>query len=160
MDVLLLDVGYQPLRAITARRAVRLMSADKVEVVEMSDATMRSASAAMPLPSVIRLRYSISIPFRARVPLNRRAVLARDRHKCAYCGHKASTIDHVIPRSRGGKHRWENVVAACGPCNARKDDKLLSELEWTLDFTPHAPTGVEWMITVPIQPTWAPYLAL
>jgi hypothetical protein len=66
----------------------------------------------------------------------------------------------VIPRSRGGKHRWENVVAACGPCNARKDDRLLSEIEWTLDFTPHAPTGVEWMITVPVQPNWVPYLAL
>lgn len=158
MNVLLLDVGYQPLRAITARRAVRLMSAEKVEVVEMSDATMKSASAAMPLPSVIRLRYSISIPFRARVPLNRRAVLTRDRHKCAYCGHRASTIDHVIPRSRGGKHRWENVVAACSRCNSTKDNKTPEEAGMPLTWQPWVPSGIAWVIQGNINPLWDPYL--
>lgn len=160
MEVLLLDVGYQPLQAITARRAVRLLAADKVEVLEISDLVMHSAKAVLPLPSVLRLRYSIAIPYRARVPLNRRAVLQRDQHRCAYCGRRASTIDHVVPRSRGGKHRWENVVASCGSCNAKKDDRLLSEIGWGLPFEPHAPTGVRWTITVPIQPAWGPYLGM
>ena len=81
---------------------------------------MRSASSKLAVPSVIRLRRYIRIPHRSRVPLTRAALMRRDNYMCAYCGTKADTIDHVIPRSRGGQHIWENCVASCtGAITAR-----------------------------------------
>ena len=80
-----------------------------------------------PEPSVVRLAYYVKVPYQARIALNRRAVFARDGHRCQYCGASAENIDHVIPRSRGGPHAWDNVVAACRPCNSRKRDRLLEE---------------------------------
>ena len=79
------------------------------------------------MPSVIRLRTFVKVPFRRRAPLNRRGIFARDDQRCQYCGAAAESIDHVIPRSRGGQHSWDNVVAACRPCNVRKRDRLLPE---------------------------------
>jgi 5-methylcytosine-specific restriction endonuclease McrA len=114
----------------------------------------------MAVPSVIRLTYFVKVPFRARAALNRRAVFARDDNRCQYCGAAAENIDHVIPRSRGGQHVWENVVAACRPCNSRKEDRLLHEAGLVLRRRPTAPRELTWIIVAvgQVHPQWEPYL--
>ena len=116
------------------RRAVCLVLSGKAEIVhdDTAGATLHSASVTLATPSVIRLRRYVRIPYRNRVPLTRAALMRRDNYRCAYCDRKAETIDHVIPRSRGGPHSWENCVASCTTCNHRKADRLLEELGWTL----------------------------
>ena len=144
--VLLLNASYTPLRVLPYKRAVALVLQDKADVVEERSEVIRSSSLEMNLPSVIRLRYYVNVPYNARVALNRRAVIARDGGVCAYnCGRRATTIDHVVPRSRGGKHEWTNVVACCGPCNHKKADKLLSEIGWELHTTPRVPDSSIWI---------------
>ena len=90
------------------------------------------------VPSVIRLRYFVRVPYQRRAPLSRRAVFLRDGGRCQYCGDKAESIDHVIPRSRGGEHTWENVVAACERCNSSKRDRFLEDTTMRLR---HRPAG-------------------
>jgi 5-methylcytosine-specific restriction endonuclease McrA len=121
---------------------------------------MRSERLALKVPSVIRLRYFVKVPFRRRSALNRRAVFARDGGRCQYCGAAAESIDHVVPRAKGGTHTWENVVAACRPCNTAKRDRLLSETSMVLRRRPSVPRELTW-ITVAvgtIPPHWEPYL--
>src|SRR5690606_18760839 len=107
-----------------------------------------------------RLRTFVKVPFRRRAPLNRRGVFARDGHRCQYCGAAAESIDHVVPRSKGGPHTWENVVAACRPCNVRKGDRLLAHTSMHLRRLPVAPRESTWITVamgmVPSQ--WEPYL--
>ena len=100
------------------------------------------------------------VPYPASVPLSRRAVFTRDGQTCVYCGGSATSIDHVVPRSRGGEHVWENVVAACRPCNTAKRDRLLSETSMTLRRRPAAPRALTWIsVAVGSVPThWEPYL--
>lgn len=159
-DTLLLNASYEPLCVISVRRAVVLLLADKADVVADSDAPIRSERLTMAAPAVIRLRYYVTVPYRAHLPLNRRNLLARDRGRCAYCAGRADTMDHVVPRSRGGEHCWENVVAACRPCNARKDDRLLAEIGGSLGFTPTAPSGWSYLVVgvSSTHPTWEPWL--
>lgn len=159
---LLLNATYEPLCVVPLKRAVVLVLAEKAEVVAEAPGLFRSACFAVPIPSVIRLVKYVRVPYRARLPLTRRALLARDGHQCTYCNRHADTIDHVIPRSRGGKHEWENVVAACRRCNGRKSDKLLSELGWKPRVVPKAPTGTFWLVVAvgKIDPAWHPYLDL
>jgi HNH endonuclease len=101
------------------------------------------------------------VPYRNRVPLTRAALMRRDNYRCAYCGRRAETIDHVIPRSRGGQHAWENCVASCTVCNHRKADRLLEELGWTLPVPPVVPRGAHWRLVGAQHdgdPQWAAYL--
>ena len=91
------------------------------------------------MPSVVRLTRYVRVPYRTHVGLSRRAIFARDGGRCAYCRGSAETIDHVFPRSRGGLHAWENVVAACARCNHSKGDKTPAELGWRLHALPAAP---------------------
>lgn len=161
--VLLLNATYEPLTALPARRAVVLMAGGKADTVHDDPLAplVRSAEWSVQLPSVIRLRNYVRVPYHARVPLTRAALMHRDRNRCAYCGGKAETIDHVVPRSRGGEHTWENCVACCAPCNHRKADKLLTELGWDLRVVPNPPKGRHWRLlaTLPeLHPTWLPYL--
>ena len=161
--VLLLNATYEPLTALPMRRAVVLLVCDKAMVVHDDDngPFIRSAGLSVQVPSVIRLRTFVRVPYRARVPMTRAALMHRDRNKCAYCGFKAETIDHVIPRSRGGDHSWENCVACCASCNHRKADKLLAELGWTLRAALVPPKGPHWRLLASnkeLDPTWLPYL--
>lgn len=157
--VLLLNASFEPLTAIPVRRAVVLVLGGKAEAVEEGGTVIHSATLEVPIPSVIRLRYFVHIPYRGRVPLTRRGVLRRDEYRCAYCGNRAETIDHVVPRSRGGQHVWENVVAACKAHNMRKGNSLLSELGWSLHTAPAAPKGPRWLAGLDrIDPVWVPYL--
>lgn len=157
---LLLNASWEPLCVVPLRRAVVLVLTEKADIVAEADGTVRSVSTSVPTPSVIRLRRYVRVPYRGRLPLTRRNVMVRDEDRCAYCDGRASTVDHVVPRSRGGANSWENVVAACGPCNHRKGSKLLSELGWSLRREPFAPHGTRWVLIGLAQrdPTWAPYL--
>src|SRR4051794_36194691 len=146
MKALVLNATYEPLCVVSARRALLLVLKEKAEVLHATDRAFHSERAALPVPSVIRLTYFVKVPFRARAALSRRAVFARDDHRCQYCGAAAENIDHVIPRSRGGPHTWENVVAACRPCNARKEDRLVHEAGMALRKRPPAPRELTWII--------------
>ena len=100
------------------------------------------------------------VPYQARISLNRRAVFARDDHRCQYCGASAENIDHVVPRSRGGLHAWDNVVASCRPCNTRKRDRLLEESGMRLRRLPVPPRTRTWILVASggIRSDWEPYL--
>jgi 5-methylcytosine-specific restriction endonuclease McrA len=161
--VLLLNATFEPLTALPLRRAVVLLVCQKAELVhgDPGGLVLHSAASTVAVPSVIRLRSYVYVPYRARVPLTRAALMHRDRYRCAYCGGRAETIDHVVPRSRGGQHTWENCVASCARCNHRKADRLLSELGWRLRTVPAAPRGQHWRLlatVVDADPQWLPYL--
>lgn len=161
--VLLLNATFEPLTALPLRRAIVLLVCGKAEVVhgDASGLVLHSATGSVEVPSVIRLRTYVRVPYRARVPLTRAALMHRDRFRCAYCGGRAETIDHVVPRSRGGTHTWENCVACCARCNHRKADKLLADLGWPLRTMPTAPRGRHWRLLaglVDADPLWLPYL--
>ncbi len=163
--VLLLNATYEPLTALPLRRAVVLVMCGKADVVHGDPAglTLHAATTSLPVPSVIRLSTYVRVPYRAQVPLTRAGLMHRDRYRCAYCGGRADTIDHVIPRSRGGPHSWQNCVACCAKCNHRKADKLLSELGWHLRVVPTAPHGPHWRLLVhsgDADPLWRPYLGV
>ena len=157
--VLVLNASYEPLNLVNVKRAVILILKEKAEIIEERGEYLHSERMIMPYPSVIRLVYYVRVPYRA-VSLSRRAVFIRDRHTCQYCGGHAESIDHVIPRSRGGEHIWENVVAACRRCNTRKMNKLPSEVGLTLKHKPIEPHDHVWIFSLAsdIHPTWEPYL--
>jgi 5-methylcytosine-specific restriction endonuclease McrA len=157
----LLNASYEPLCVVSARRAVVLVLRDKAEIVQRNGAVFRSERRIVPVPTVIRLVHFVRVPYRTTAPLSRRAVFARDAHRCQYCGGTAENLDHVVPRSRGGTHTWENVVAACRPCNARKEDRLPTECGMTLRRVPVAPHATTSLIVSagPVDPDWHPYLA-
>ncbi len=159
---LLLNATFEPLCVVPARRAVVLVLKDKAEVLERDGAELHSERCTVPIPSVIRLTRFVRVPYRTTVPLSRRAVFARDGSRCQYCGRAAENLDHVVPRSRGGAHEWENVVASCRPCNARKEDRLLSECAMVLRRAPVAPQLSTWFVAAAgrIDPAWERYLGL
>src|SRR3989304_6084271 len=115
--VLVLNFAREPLHFTNARRAVTLLLAGKAESVESSPRVIRSPSRAFPLPAVIRLAAYIRKPFLERVAFNKKNILRRDGYTCQYCSRRGEklTVDHVMPRSRGGQTTWTNVVAACPP---------------------------------------------
>jgi 5-methylcytosine-specific restriction endonuclease McrA len=161
--VLLLNSTFEPLTALPLRRAIVLVVCGKAEVVhgDPTGSVVHSAAASVLVPSVIRLSSYVRVPYRARVPLTRAGLMHRDRFRCAYCAARAETIDHVVPRSRGGAHSWQNCVASCARCNHRKADKLLSELGWRLRVTPVVPRGPHWRLLggmYDTDPLWLPYL--
>lgn len=161
--VLLLNTTFEPLTALPVRRAIVLVVCGKAEVVHGDSAgmTLHSATHSIEVPSVIRLSQFVQVPYRGRVPLSRAALMLRDGNRCAYCGNRAETIDHVVPRSRGGSHTWENCVACCTRCNHRKADRTLRELGWRLSETPKAPRGRHWRLLAGASdpdPLWLPYL--
>jgi 5-methylcytosine-specific restriction endonuclease McrA len=160
VHTLVLNATYEPLGVVSHRRALVLVLTDKAIAVEQSGSVARSATQVLEVPSVIRLTRFVRVPHRAHVPLTRRAIFARDHGRCAYCGGTATSVDHVVPRSRGGRHVWDNVVAACARCNRVKADRSVAELGWRLRSVPRQPTGSAWRIlgTGRNDPRWADYL--
>jgi 5-methylcytosine-specific restriction endonuclease McrA len=159
---LVLNASYEPLSVVSARRATVLLLAGKADLVSPSGLLFHSEHLAVEVPSVVRLRHFVKVPFSRRAALNRRAVFARDGGRCQYCGDAADSIDHVLPRAKGGPHTWENVVAACRPCNVRKRDRLLQDTGMSLRSVPRAPVGHAWvLVSVGAVPDdWHQYLAL
>jgi len=138
--VLVLNASYEPINVCAARRAVVLVLKGVARTEEVHAQHLRASRAHYPVPSVIRLLDYRRIPHRSRA-LSRKNILLRDRNTCQYCGLVCSapalTLDHVIPRSRGGKSAWENLVACCHTCNHRKGDRLAAEADMQLLRDPH-----------------------
>ncbi|MFH8370681.1 HNH endonuclease [Streptomyces sp. NPDC018031] len=143
-ETLVLNASFEPLSTVSLRRAVVLVLQDKA-VVEQAHPRLRVRASAidLPLPRVIRLRRYVRVPFRRQAPWSRRGVLVRDRHRCAYCGRRATTVDHVVPRSRGGGDTWLNTVASCAEDNHRKADRTPEQAGMTLLSTPFEPTPAD-----------------
>ncbi len=157
---LVLNASYEPLSVVTARRALVLVLSERALLVEGTGSEIRSATASFAEPSVVRLRNYVRVPHQTRVAVNRRSVFVRDGHRCQYCGAQAENIDHIVPRSRGGTHSWENVVACCRRCNARKEDRLLEETGFHLARQPRAPRSRLWLLALSgeVREEWAPYV--
>ena len=140
---LLLNQGFQPLATISWQRAVCLLTLGKVEVVEEYDRDIRSVCLVIKMPAVVRLITRFR-KIKQRVKFSRQNVLARDRWRCQYCGERKATaeltFDHVIPRSRGGKTAWENIVIACRACNANKGARTPAEAAMRLRARPSRPS--------------------
>ena len=159
---LVLNATFEPLCIVAPRRALNLILQTKAEMVSSSEQLFRSANCCYPSPSVVRLIHFVKVPYTTRVALNRRAVFARDNYRCQYCHAAAENIDHVVPRSRGGTHTWDNVVAACKACNARKEDRLLHEINMRLRRPPSTPHARAWVLaaTGGRRPDWDPWLGM
>ena len=158
--VLVLNATFEPLAVVSARRAVCLVLAEKVETLHADGRHFRSERRSVMVPSVVRLSHYVSVPRPRRRSPNRRAVFIRDGGSCEYCGAQAETVDHVVPRSRGGQHVWDNVVAACRRCNAKKRDRLPSESGMLLRRRPEPPPPSAWVEIAAggVPDVWMPYL--
>ena len=139
--VLVLNASYEALCVVSIHRAIGLLVTEKAETLKSTHRLIRSSRVALPEPSVIKLRYYVKVPAVRRVSPTRRAIFARDHYRCQYCGEPAENIDHIVPKSRGGLHSWENVVASCRQCNSRKRDRLLAETNFVLRAQPRVPRG-------------------
>jgi 5-methylcytosine-specific restriction endonuclease McrA len=159
--VLVLNATYEPLNTVSIPRAVSLLLADKAEIVEAAEAQLRSQNLCLPMPLVIRLVTYVRIPRMLPLAVTRRGVLKRDNFTCQYCGRSLHpcelTLDHVVPRSRGGKNCWENVVAACKPCNHRKGNHTPAEAHMKLHRLPFRPRYLA-LVVIDMPPAWQKYL--
>ncbi|MEA2475936.1 MAG: hypothetical protein QOF16_80 [Actinomycetota bacterium] len=144
------------------RRALVLALKGKAEVLHTNGHVYRSERVTIQAPSVVRLNYFVKVPFRARASLSRRAVFVRDNFQCQYCGRPAENVDHVVPKSRGGTHTWDNVVAACRPCNARKENRAPADVGLRLRTAPQPPHESVWIVVAVdrVDPHWRQYLRL
>lgn len=160
--VLVLNASYEPLNVCSVRRAHVLVGKGRAEVIERHDLPLRSATTTYPRPQVIRLVQYVRVPQAVKRRISRRALFARDGWRCVYCGTSGGrlTLDHVVPRSRGGASVWENVVTACAPCNLSKGDRLPEEARMALARQPRPPAPVLFirLATQRVPDTWRQYL--
>lgn len=161
--VLILNASFEPLHVCSVKRAVGLLMHDVAERVEDADTVLRTPNSTFAVPSVVRLKRYVKRPHRQRVAFNRRNVFRRDEHKCQYCARRGNdlTLDHVMPRSRGGPTSWENVVACCRTCNAKKRDRTPEEANMALGRRPYAPRFMftsAYGLLPDIDPHWRKYL--
>jgi 5-methylcytosine-specific restriction endonuclease McrA len=161
-QALVLNASFEPLNVCSVRRAHVLVYKGKAEVVERLERPLRSASDTYPWPHVIRLVAYVHVPKSAQRKISRRALFARDGWECVYCGASGVrlTLDHVVPRSRGGDSVWENVVTSCAPCNLRKGNRLLDEASMVMRKVPKPPAPALFIrLASPRVPNgWRPYL--
>ena len=162
-QTLVLNATYEPLRIVPWQKAMTMLFQGKVEVIANYDREICGVTVRVKLPSVLRLLRHVRMkrPF-ADVPFSRANVYARDEHRCQYCGRAADSIDHVFPRSRGGSHAWDNVAAACRPCNLFKRDRTPTEAGMRLTRPPRAPRELAWVVIAigRVPEDWKPYLAI
>ena len=160
--MLVLNATYEPINVCTVRRATVLLLKAKAEVLEEGAQELHWANGSMTKPVVIRLITYVRIPRDThKRKITRRAVFARDGWECQYCGARTSlTVDHVIPRSKGGASSWENIVASCAPCNRRKGDRLPKQANMTPAQQPKAPNATIFIhVATPTIPSaWEQYL--
>ena len=165
-QVLVLNASYEPLNVCSLRRAHVLVYKGKAEVVEELDRPLRSATSTFQWPHVIRLVHYVRVPRLVQRKISRRALFARDGWRCVYCGttNGRLTLDHVIPRSRGGSTNWENVVCSCVPCNLRKGGRTPEEAGMRLRSHPVRPKWTPLFRSTPrsgpLYQQWLPFLTL
>ncbi|MDB9929813.1 HNH endonuclease [Cyclobacteriaceae bacterium] len=161
MGVLVLNQDFTPLALCHVNRAFLLIFNAKAELIsESKNLVLRSISQSYPYPSVIKLNRYVNLPYRS-VILNRHNIFKRDQNKCQYCEKTQDlTLDHLIPRSRGGKSVWTNLVTACLSCNAKKGDKLISETDLILHKKPIKPSFIMFLknLNHQKQNEWGPFL--
>jgi len=161
-QVLVLNQNYEPMTITNAKKAIILIYLGKAELVEKHDSVLvRSVTVALPMPSIVRLTRYISVP-RKRIVLSRKNIVKRDGHRCQYCGttHGPITVDHVIPKGRGGKDTWENLVCACTRCNNKKGNRTPEEANMTLARRPQKPSHIFFIryFIGKLDNRWKPYL--
>jgi 5-methylcytosine-specific restriction endonuclease McrA len=161
--VLVLNNDYTPLNVTTLKRGFKLVYKGKAEIIFSDDKNPITTSIKkFRRPTIIRLMRYIYMPYK-KVPLTRYNIFRRDGHKCVYCGTKNNlTLDHVLPRSRGGDNTWKNLVTCCGSCNLRKDNLTPEEANMSMSVKPYAPTYIEFIerMNGNINEEWKPYLLL
>lgn len=163
-SILVLNASYEPLSIVSAQRAVNLLYANKAVALDESDRLWHSSKTTLVLPYVIKMNYYVKKAINTKeVPFSRKGVLVRDNYRCAYCTKRADTIDHVIPKSRGGQNTYNNAVACCLKCNSKKADSLLSEVDMELTFRPVAPSLYSSFLLKAVNDTeafasWATYV--
>jgi 5-methylcytosine-specific restriction endonuclease McrA len=161
--VLVLNATFEPINVCSVRRAAVLLLKSKAEIIEHGDWALHAENLTLPRPVVIRLVRYVRIPHDThRRKITRRAVFARDGWECQYCGARSNlTVDHVVPRSKGGVTDWDNIVASCAPCNRRKGDAMLRHSGLTLRRKPRRPAAHVFIHvaspTIPVA--WRAYLA-
>jgi len=146
-DVLVLNFTYEALNITTFQRAVKLIFSGKAEIVHDLDRVLTSARWELRMPSIIRMLYYIRRPMQ-KVALTKKNVLLRDDYTCQYCGlrgERMMTVDHVVPRSRGGPSTWENLVCACMRCNNRKNNRSPQDANMSLKRRPKTPKYIPWI---------------
>lgn len=144
--VLVLNSSYEFLNIATVKRAIKLIFKGKAEVLETHPSKeIASSSSRIKLPSIIRMLYHIVRPFN-HVPLTKKNILLRDRHTCQYCGKPGDTVDHILPKSRGGREDWTNCVCACTYCNTRKNNRTPEEANMKLLKLPRKPRYIPWIL--------------
>jgi len=164
-QVLLLNITYEPLKIINWKKAMTMLFLGKVEVIEQYDREIHSVSFTIKLPSVVRLLRLVKRP-KSPVKFSRQNIYARDRYQCQYCGGRFAaedlTYDHIIPKSRGGKTKWQNIVTCCVDCNRRKGGRTPAEASMQLIRQPNLPTWVPAIrITISfhkVPDSWRDYL--
>jgi 5-methylcytosine-specific restriction endonuclease McrA len=161
--VLVLNASYEPINVCTVRRAAVLILKNRAEILEEGEWALHAESFTLARPVVIRLLTYVRIPRDAhRRKITRRAVFARDRWTCQYCGHERGnlTVDHVVPRSKGGASTWDNIVTCCAPCNRRKGDRLPRQANMVPARKPKAPSSTIFIhvATPTIPAAWEQYL--
>ncbi|HEY3875910.1 MAG TPA: HNH endonuclease [Candidatus Kapabacteria bacterium] len=160
--VLILNGNYEPLAITNVEKAIILLYLSKAELVSsMTGRSVRSTSVTMPFPSVVRLSAFVRVPFK-KVILSRKNILRRDGHKCQYCGTTSVTltVDHIVPKSRGGEDSWENLVSACLRCNNVKGSQTPEEAQMPLMRRPIRPNHVTFLrqFAGRVDKDWEPYL--
>lgn len=146
-DTLVLNASFEPLSTVTLNRAVVLVLQDKAVVEQAHPGlSVRAATVELPVPRVIRLCRYVRVPFRRQAPWSRRGVLVRDQYRCAYCGKRATTVDHVLPRSHGGSDSWLNTVASCAEDNHRKAARTPEQAGMPLLREPFVPSPADAML--------------
>jgi 5-methylcytosine-specific restriction endonuclease McrA len=158
-STLCLNASYEPLGIISMERAVTLVVLDRATMIKGTGRFISSPSISIERPSVIVMNRMVKTQRgKMPVPLSRKALFSRDGGKCAFCGDPGDTIDHVQPRSKGGKHTWSNVVTACVRCNSIKADRTPEEADMPLRYKPFEPTR-QGMILARRRPEWEEYLS-
>jgi 5-methylcytosine-specific restriction endonuclease McrA len=160
--VLVLNHNYEPLSICNVKKAIVLLYLGKAELIAACDGIrLRSVYTSMPYPSIVRLSVFVRVPYK-KIVLSRKNILRRDGHRCQYCGKTETmlTVDHVIPKAKGGTDSWENLVAACVHCNNKKGDQTLSEAKMTLLRKPIRPNHVMFIrhFVGTVDDHWKPYL--
>ncbi|MEA2412880.1 MAG: hypothetical protein QOC77_3441 [Thermoleophilaceae bacterium] len=162
--VLVLNASYEAINVCTVRRAAVLVLKERAEILERAEWALHAEFFEMPRPTVIRLHTYVRVPRDAHSrKITRRAIFARDHWTCQYCGtgHTSLTVDHVIPRSKGGTSSWDNIVTCCAPCNRRKGDRLPKQAGMHPKNKPAPPAATIFVhVAVPRVPeVWQQYLA-
>lgn len=163
---MILNASYEPLTIVSSKRAILLVLSGKATGLEFSDKIYHSENYKIQIPYVIKLSYYVHRPLETS-PANysKSAILARDKNSCAYCGKRADTVDHVIPKKHGGTNSYENCVAACLRCNSKKADKFIKEIGFQLRYKPYTPSRYSSLLsrvngTPVLYEVWSKYIFL